>query len=350
MSVYRPDNAMDNPINWSVKVGRAFAIDIRLHIIFILWVVFQVIRDAADAAKAGGSTWSILGWSIAPSAILFTSVLLHEFGHCFGSRWMGGEADQILLWPLGGLAYVQPPHTPRAHLVTVICGPLVNGVICLLTATFLVIRAGDWGVVPLNPIHPYTPVDPALSPRDVLSWIVLVVFGTNYILLLFNVLLPFYPMDGGQIAHAILWKRRGHRYATLMATTIGMFGAAAFGVVALLTSEVRLLCLAVFGYVTCRQRRMMAKEEAYGDSDLGYDFSRGFGAFDGGAQTQRKHGFFARRRAAQAVRRFARDREEAQRRNLEFDRILGKISKEGMSSLTSRERKFLDGETRRRRE
>jgi hypothetical protein len=35
---------------------------------------------------------------------LFGVVLLHEFGHAFACRQTGGEADTIVLWPLGGIA------------------------------------------------------------------------------------------------------------------------------------------------------------------------------------------------------------------------------------------------------
>ena len=45
---------------------------------------------------------------------LFSIVLLHEFGHALACRQVGGKADQIVLWPLGGVAYVAPPPRPGA--------------------------------------------------------------------------------------------------------------------------------------------------------------------------------------------------------------------------------------------
>ncbi len=38
------------------------------------------------------------------AGLLFVSVLLHEFGHCFAARWVDGDATEIMIWPLGGLA------------------------------------------------------------------------------------------------------------------------------------------------------------------------------------------------------------------------------------------------------
>src|SRR6202140_1222074 len=57
---------------------------------------------------------------------LFLIVLLHEFGHAFACRQTGGQADRIMLWPLGGVAFVSPPQRPGAYLWSIAAGPLVN--------------------------------------------------------------------------------------------------------------------------------------------------------------------------------------------------------------------------------
>jgi Zn-dependent protease len=57
---------------------------------------------------------------------LFSIVLMHEFGHALACRQVGGTADQILLWPFGGVAYVNPPQRPGAMLWSIAAGPLVN--------------------------------------------------------------------------------------------------------------------------------------------------------------------------------------------------------------------------------
>ena len=70
-------------------------------------------------------------------ALLFLAVLLHEYGHCVGARLMEGDAHEILLWPLGGLAAVEVPQTARANFVTAAFGPLVNILLCCGTAAGL---------------------------------------------------------------------------------------------------------------------------------------------------------------------------------------------------------------------
>ena len=74
-----------------------------------------------------------IGNAITSSLILFVIVLLHEFGHCFAARHVGGRGDHILLWPLGGLAYVDAPKRPGPTFFTAFGGPFVNIVICALT-------------------------------------------------------------------------------------------------------------------------------------------------------------------------------------------------------------------------
>src|SRR5262245_4309175 len=58
--------------------------------------------------------------------VLFATVLLHEVGHIVAGQAMDGSGDEILIWPLGGLAFVDSSSTPRAQFVTAAGGPLVN--------------------------------------------------------------------------------------------------------------------------------------------------------------------------------------------------------------------------------
>ena len=53
-------------------------------------------------------------------------VLIHEFGHQLACRSVGGQTHDIVLWPLGGVAYVSPPQRPGAQLWSIAAGPLVN--------------------------------------------------------------------------------------------------------------------------------------------------------------------------------------------------------------------------------
>ena len=114
--------------SWSFPIGRLFGITCGSTVFFPLVAVGLVLRAGIrkdGAARAPGST-PASSWACSSS-----SVLLHEFGHCFAARWVDGDAKEVLLWPLGGLADVEVPHTPRAHFLTAAGGPAVNLLLCL---------------------------------------------------------------------------------------------------------------------------------------------------------------------------------------------------------------------------
>jgi len=340
--------SMDNPINWSFGIGRVFGIQIRLHLLFILGAVFLLAPSMSEPEP--GYVRLTLTERLLTVVILFAIVLLHEFGHCFGARRTGGSADEILLWPLGGLAMVAPAHNPRAHMITTAAGPAVNVLICMVIAVALTVLHGGVGAVPWNPFTPFSPIDSTVNYASQTQWWLRTVFGISYILLLFN-LLPIYPFDGGRLLQTYLWPRRGYRQSVIIAAGTGMVGSIVVGVAGLISGEHMLIMIAVFGYVTCYYDRRMAKmemEELSGE--FGYDFSQGYTSLERShVVTQRKPGFFEKRRAKKEEAR--RQREEQQRKQHErmVDAILTKIAKHGIDSLTSHERRILQLETDRKR-
>src|SRR5207244_11977431 len=168
--------------------------------------------------------------------------LLHEFGHCFGARLVDGDAHEVLLWPLGGLAAVDVPHTPRANFLTAAAGPLVNLFLCLAAGSALTM---------LHIQPPFNPWWPAIQfnaerilPPDLSGWsgplqsppgtaVILLArfFWVNWVLFLLNVLLPGFPMDGGRLVQCILWPRLGFREATRLAIGAGFVTMLIAGVV-----------------------------------------------------------------------------------------------------------------------
>src|SRR5439155_7967343 len=101
---------------------------IRIHILFPVVAIGLILRAAFDEKAVP------YGWVDAAVIVgsLFFSILLHEFGHSFAARAVGGDSNEVLLWPLGGLANCEVPHTPRANLLVAAAGPVVNFVLALL--------------------------------------------------------------------------------------------------------------------------------------------------------------------------------------------------------------------------
>ena len=190
---------LDNPMTWSVRLGRFAGITVRVHVIFLLFIIVELLRAATGSADRDDP----FSHGLAPVAIamgcLFVIVLLHEFGHCLACRKVGGSADEILMWPLGGLAYCRPPDHWKAHLITVLGGPMVNVVLCLIAGSMLGVITGQWWEVAVP--NPFRLTSAVVHAEGVSPWLLMILFWINalsFVLLLFN-LLPIFPVDGGRI-------------------------------------------------------------------------------------------------------------------------------------------------------
>jgi Zn-dependent protease len=189
---------MPNSRQGTIRLFRFSEIDVFLHWSWFLMAVYQI------QARAG--TYSSVGWNVLEYLILFGIVLVHEFGHALACRQVGGVANQIVLWPLGGVAYVNPPPRPGATLWSIAAGPLVNVVLIpILFALGILTRS-----------LPSIPTDLHRLLHAIWIW--------NLVLLGFN-LLPVYPLDGGQILRSLLWFFLGRARSLMTATVVGFFGA-----------------------------------------------------------------------------------------------------------------------------
>lgn len=332
---------MREPLAWSLPLGRLFGTNIRVHIILPLvglgmWL--RVVTDKDAPPEIGAAAAAVLG-------LMFLSILLHEFGHVFTARAVGGDADEILLWPLGGLAFADVPHSPRPHLLTALGGPAVNLALCALSAGVLV-AIGVWP--PLNPFtsDPYFPQLTTWLDGEVNStWYLTLaarMFWVNWVLFWFA-LLPAYPLDGGRALHAVLWARTDFREALTTAAYVGFVTMLCLFVVAIFRDSVLLFALSVFIYLNCRQQ-ILQTETGSDDSPLGYDFSQGYTSLnkEAAAPPRRRPNFLQRwlqRRAAQRAQRDLQEREAEERR---MDELLEKVQQHGLTALTDEERRFLN--------
>ena len=171
---------MRNLRQGSIRLFRVAGIDLYLH-----WSWFLV--AAYEISNRAGS-YSSIAWNVLEYLALFLIVTLHEFGHALACRQVGGTSNQIVLWPLGGVAYVNAPPRPGATLWSIAAGPLVNvALFPILSGLAFLGRSLGWAEAMPN----------AYAWLVAVSWI-------NVGLLIFNIL-PIYPLDGGQILRALLW-------------------------------------------------------------------------------------------------------------------------------------------------
>jgi len=221
-----------------LRLFRISSIEVFLH-----WSWFVI---AAIEITARSKSYTFIGWNVAEYCALFAIVLLHEFGHALACRQVGGIANRIVLWPLGGAAYVNPPPRPGATLWSIAAGPLVN--VVLIFAFFvcsIISRTLEWGHSAPN-----------------LYALLRSVTYINFALLMFN-LLPIYPLDGGQILRSLLWFIVGRARSLMVATSIGFLGAVGLIGVALWDRSTWVALLAAFVLMNCwggwRQARLLSR-------------------------------------------------------------------------------------------
>lgn len=182
----------------AIRLFHVIGIGVYLHWSWALVAVLIIqLRESAYQSRL---------WNAAEYLTLFAIVLLHEFGHALACRSAGGQANRILLWPLGGIAYVNPPRRPGALLWSIAAGPLVNVALVPITIGLAVAT---------------TVLAPHATDLQTYTEMVAIING---LLLVFN-LLPIYPLDGGQIVHALLWFFIGPHRSLRVAATIGLIGS-----------------------------------------------------------------------------------------------------------------------------
>lgn len=334
--------SFDNPLTWSIPLGRVAGISVRLHLLFLLFIVIRLAR--AVSVDRGDPMPMVLGMTALMLAVLFGLVLLHEFGHALACRRVGGVADEILLWPLGGLAFCHPPNAWRAHFITAAGGPAVNVVACLLLAPTLGLLTGEWvGVAWPNPVDPSALWELPVGGSILLQMLYLANW-LSLVLLLFN-LLPIFPLDGSRLLQALLWARVGYVRSMRWTVRAGYVGAILLFVFGAVLGSVLICAIAIFGGVTSyiTHRQLEFTEETMGFEDDEYALTFYDAPGDGGAVgTASEPSSLARWREERRASREAAAREEV-------DRILEKIQREGLESLNRRERRILREETERKR-
>jgi Zn-dependent protease len=224
----------------SIHLFRLKGIDVFLH-----WSWFLVAAYEIESRK--GEYSSVL-WNVLEYLALFLIVLTHEYGHALACRQVGGTANRIMLWPLGGVAFVDPPQRPGATLWSIAAGPLVNVALLLPlgVANHMSLSLGWQHSMPDLAIFIYS-----------VSWI-------NTRLLIFNIL-PIYPLDGGQILRSLLWFPLGRGRSLMVATALGFVGVFGFFALAILAKSVWIGAIAVFALMNCwsglRQAQVLLRYE-----------------------------------------------------------------------------------------
>lgn len=217
----------EEQMRWTFTVGRVGETVVRIHVTLVVLLAWYAWGGWRVAGVRGAVDQALF------IALLFLSVLLHEFGHIRAARRYGIPTPDVILTPIGGVARIaRMPDKPMQELVIALAGPLVTLIIAALLAGGILLTVGSAGLTPV-------------WLNDIPLWTAL--FWTNVVLLVFN-LLPAFPMDGGRVLRALLASRIGMVRGTRIAARIGQVLAVALAVVGL-QYNVFLMLIAVFVFL-----------------------------------------------------------------------------------------------------
>ena len=190
-----------------IRLGRLLGIPIFIHSSWFiaLWVLSWSLAVAyypEEFPGLGPSTY--WGMGIISALLLFGSVLVHELGHALTARRYGVRTRNITLFMFGGVAQIAAePPTADAELAIAAAGP----------ATSYVLAGLFWLL-------------DRLITGTALGAIVGYLAFINLLLATFN-LIPGFPLDGGRVLRAVLWRRSGDlEQATRIASQSGQVVAA----------------------------------------------------------------------------------------------------------------------------
>jgi Zn-dependent protease len=201
-------------------LGIPVRIDYRWFIVFAMSVALIAVNVRKHPMQLGTLVLppmaDLMAWllGVVTTVGLFVSVFGHELSHALMGRTEGIEIEEIVLHPFGGLARMRTqPGSPRAEFRIAVAGPAASFLISLIAF------AGMW-------------IAAQLSLNFGIAFFFFVGAG-NLLLAIFN-LFPGYPLDGGRVLRAIVWKRSGNmREATRIAGFCGQLMALvliAFGI------------------------------------------------------------------------------------------------------------------------
>jgi Zn-dependent protease len=183
---------------YGIPLGRWRGIPLHLHLTFFLLVLYLVLTTQA------------LWLDLSLIGVWVASTLLHELGHCEAARKVGGKAERVIMWPLGGLALTAHPDTPKAEALVAGAGPAVNLFLALAAGAILLVRPD---VPELGDLR--------LGGSSLVTSACLLVALVNAFLFVLNVV-PAYPLDGGRLFRALLRWPLGWKRATLAAGLVAL--------------------------------------------------------------------------------------------------------------------------------
>ena len=226
---------------WSLYIGSVAGIPIYLHVTFLMILVLF---------------WAINLLVLAIA--VFASVVLHELGHALMARRYGIGTEDIVLYPIGGVARLRSLGEKIQEFWIALAGPSVN--VIIIAVLFVILQMTGWWVPFGELFQPVQEGQPAIAAFYDQAHILQQVLFVNMILVVFN-LIPAFPMDGGRVLRSLLTLAMPKERATSIAAGIGQALAVVF-VAAGLFFNIILVFIGIFVFIAAGQEAMATRSQA----------------------------------------------------------------------------------------
>lgn len=203
-------------MSWALKVATVRGIPIRVHVSFLLILLWA---GWTGIAGGRGDGWlANAGFMMLFVLLLFICVVLHELGHSLVAQAFGVKVHDITLWPIGGVARLaNMPHRPLHEFLITAAGPAVNLVLAIVLALLAALLIGPDRL--LTAILTGRGLTRLITAQTAESLALLLALQ-NLLLAVFN-LIPAFPMDGGRLLRSFMAGFLPFRTATRAASYVG---------------------------------------------------------------------------------------------------------------------------------
>ncbi len=201
--------------SWSFPAGRLFGVEIRIHLTFVLLLLYILMTEAAAGHVSPGRVLVLVGF-------VFLSVVVHELAHAVASLHSGRAVRSVVLLPIGGVTLLdetaQQQPNPVQEIRIAAVGPFVNLALALLTGGFVAALVPDLNLMGRPWVH-------SSNLLRSFVWINAVIGIVN--------LLPAYPLDGGRVLRAVFLRSLDPIRATRRAVGVSQIFSMLFFLVGL---------------------------------------------------------------------------------------------------------------------
>ncbi len=238
----------EDPLQWWVPLLTAGRLVLRVHVVFVLFVAFELVLSVSGARLGLSHIGAALG-------ALTVNVILREACRALAAQSLGAEPMPVVLWPLGSLSSHEVPGPRLARMVVALCGTAIGAALSVTLAGVLLLAGVSQELVFFNPFDPAAIASRIGSTGTLVLWWA---YAVTLLVTLLN-LIPIFPLDAGRLIEAAVADRSVRRAGILLAARVGMVVSLVLFVASMTASLERLMGLAVFGGMICWFERRRAE-------------------------------------------------------------------------------------------